>query len=349
MRISLSIAQARKALQMTQEEVAEALGVSHVAVSKWERGVSYPDITLLPAIARLFHMSLDDLFSYQERLTSEEAVALTKQVLENFQSMSLQEALSKCKDIMKQYPNDMQLMKTVGSSLWRGLMYAESEEGMMPVILYAQELLLKVKNSDDKLMHDHACASLSQLYLMQDKMEEALQVLDEIEEEHIDAQQLKAGIYMNQKKYEEATELYEAIMLRNIMNVRMCMTGISTMAMMKKDEEAVLKIVEQIEALLDLFDIKLPLSSEYLQCVRVCERKQDHQATREYLIKCLRSLSVKVAHPAFPTMNGKQKVSMQTQEENSRNFLRVLLEDPLLQAYRQDPEIMTLIEKIQEA
>lgn len=349
MRLSLPIAQARKKLHMTQDEVADALGVSHVAVSKWERGVSYPDITLLPAIARLFHMSMDDLFSYQERLTNEEAEALTKQVLENFQFMSLQEALSKCKDIMKQYPNDLQLMKTVGSSLWRGLLYAKSEEGMMPVILYAQELLLKVKNSDDKRMHDQACASLSQLYLMQDKMEEALQVLDEIEEEHIDAQQLKAGIYLNQKKYEEAKELYEGIMLKNILNVRMCMMGISSMALIKKDGETVLKTVEQIAALLKLFQIQIPLANEYLQCASVCIEKQDRERAKMYLKKSLQSLSMKIAYPAFPSMDGKQKTSIQSREEISRNFLRTILEVPSFQDYVKDPDIDKLIQRIQEA
>ncbi len=48
---------------MTQEEAAETLGVSFQAVSKWETGTTMPDITLLPKIAVLFGVRIDDLFS----------------------------------------------------------------------------------------------------------------------------------------------------------------------------------------------------------------------------------------------------------------------------------------------
>jgi transcriptional regulator with XRE-family HTH domain len=47
---------------MTQETVAEGLGVSSQTVSKWERGLLFPDITLLPKIALLFKCSIDFLF-----------------------------------------------------------------------------------------------------------------------------------------------------------------------------------------------------------------------------------------------------------------------------------------------
>ena len=54
----------RKERDLTQEGVANILGVSKAAVSKWENNESYPDITLLPQIARLFHITIDELFSY---------------------------------------------------------------------------------------------------------------------------------------------------------------------------------------------------------------------------------------------------------------------------------------------
>ena len=44
---------------LTQEDVAEYLGITPQSVSKWERGESYPDITLLPALANIFETSID--------------------------------------------------------------------------------------------------------------------------------------------------------------------------------------------------------------------------------------------------------------------------------------------------
>ena len=51
--------------RLTQEEVAEALGVSAQTVSKWERGLLSPDISLLPKIALLYRCSIDSLFDYK--------------------------------------------------------------------------------------------------------------------------------------------------------------------------------------------------------------------------------------------------------------------------------------------
>ena len=53
MEIGSVIREKRTAQGLTQEQVATALGVSAPAVSKWERGESFPEITLLPALARL--------------------------------------------------------------------------------------------------------------------------------------------------------------------------------------------------------------------------------------------------------------------------------------------------------
>ena len=44
---------------LTQEDVAGYLGITPQSVSKWERGESYPDITLLPALANIFETSID--------------------------------------------------------------------------------------------------------------------------------------------------------------------------------------------------------------------------------------------------------------------------------------------------
>lgn len=55
------IAGHRKRLGITQEQLAEAMGVSFQAVSKWENDLSCPDITLLPQLSDYFHVSVDEL------------------------------------------------------------------------------------------------------------------------------------------------------------------------------------------------------------------------------------------------------------------------------------------------
>ncbi len=57
----------RKNAKMTQEQLAEKLGVSFQAVSKWEHNQACPDIGLLPAIADIFQTDIDTLFGYQSQ------------------------------------------------------------------------------------------------------------------------------------------------------------------------------------------------------------------------------------------------------------------------------------------
>lgn len=61
MKIQEQIAFLRKQNAMTQEELAKALGVTNQAVSKWESGQCCPDIGLLPNLARLFEVTVDEL------------------------------------------------------------------------------------------------------------------------------------------------------------------------------------------------------------------------------------------------------------------------------------------------
>ena len=58
---AIKLRELRKASGMTQEQLAAEFGVSVQAVSKWETAASYPDIELMPRIADLFGVSLDEL------------------------------------------------------------------------------------------------------------------------------------------------------------------------------------------------------------------------------------------------------------------------------------------------
>lgn len=54
----------RKKMSLTQEQLAENIGVSFQAVSKWENNIALPDITLIPVLARFFGVSTDEILSY---------------------------------------------------------------------------------------------------------------------------------------------------------------------------------------------------------------------------------------------------------------------------------------------
>ncbi|MBQ9227491.1 MAG: helix-turn-helix transcriptional regulator [Eubacterium sp.] len=61
--LSKNIAKYRKRCCMTQSQLAEQMGVTTQAVSKWEQGICAPDITLLPELAAFFEVNIDELFN----------------------------------------------------------------------------------------------------------------------------------------------------------------------------------------------------------------------------------------------------------------------------------------------
>ncbi len=60
-----NLIQMRKMRQMTQEDLAEKVGVTRQSVAKWESGESVPDLNKCKALAEVFGVSLDDLANYE--------------------------------------------------------------------------------------------------------------------------------------------------------------------------------------------------------------------------------------------------------------------------------------------
>ena len=62
-----NLTQLRKLKRMTQEDIAEAVGVSRQAVAKWETGETLPDLDKCRKLADLFEVTLDDLANYESK------------------------------------------------------------------------------------------------------------------------------------------------------------------------------------------------------------------------------------------------------------------------------------------
>ena len=108
-KIGENIKRLRKAKNVTQEQIAEVLGISVTAVSKWERCETYPDITLLFPLAHYFEVTLDELMGYDE----ERIQAEIRTILEEYRGLWLTEQMKARKLIQKaykDYPNDYLVM-----------------------------------------------------------------------------------------------------------------------------------------------------------------------------------------------------------------------------------------------
>ncbi len=105
----------RRRLGITQDELALYMGVSKAAVSKWETGTTYTDITLLPRLAGYFHISIDELMGYTPQMTREEIRKLYRQLSEEFASQPIGQVLVHCREIAEKYASCFPLLYQIGS------------------------------------------------------------------------------------------------------------------------------------------------------------------------------------------------------------------------------------------
>ena len=79
MNLGNKIKELRKSRGITQEQLANSVNVSFQAVSKWENDIALPDITIIPALARYFGVSMDELFDFDLTEIREKAMAIAKE------------------------------------------------------------------------------------------------------------------------------------------------------------------------------------------------------------------------------------------------------------------------------
>ena len=99
----------RKEKELTQETLAEFLGVSFQTISKWERGETYPDITTLPIISRFFDVSIDDLLGVN-KTREEEKINEYLKLYDEMKLKDLTFTFNKFKNAVKEFPNDFPIL-----------------------------------------------------------------------------------------------------------------------------------------------------------------------------------------------------------------------------------------------
>lgn len=104
-----NIKKLRKEKELTQEALAEFLGVSFQTISKWERGETYPDITMLPVIASFFNVTIDDLLGV-DKAKNEQKI---NEYLELYEAMRLKDTSAtykKLKTAVKEFPGEYSIL-----------------------------------------------------------------------------------------------------------------------------------------------------------------------------------------------------------------------------------------------
>lgn len=115
----------RKERDLTQEELSEILGVSFQTISKWETNSAMPDISMLPIIANYFEVTTDELLGVDISKIKEKINAHEEEINQLYQEWKLDDGIKLAKKVLKEYPNNYQIMVLLGYGLWHLGIYDE--------------------------------------------------------------------------------------------------------------------------------------------------------------------------------------------------------------------------------
>lgn len=254
MQIGEVIRKYRKSKNMTQEEMAKRLNVTTPAVSKWEKGVTQPDIMLLAPIARLLDITLETLLSFQDEPTEEEINRIIKEVNQKLKSESYGDVFQYAQNIIRQYPNCNQL-------IWQLTVVLDARCLMDETInadCYDGQILewyQRVLESKDEKVRRNCAGSLFGYYVRKEMYDKAEECLNYFSEENVEKKRMQAMIYSKTNRRKEAYKAYEEILFSEYQILNMVLCSLYMLSVQDGDYAQARKYVEKESGLSQLFEM----------------------------------------------------------------------------------------------
>ncbi|MBR7092427.1 MAG: helix-turn-helix transcriptional regulator [Clostridia bacterium] len=162
----------RKARDLTQEQLAERLGLSAQAVSKWETNASYPDISLLPVLANFYGVTTDELLGVDVTKAKEKIKAYADEVFALYHAWKYKEMVEAARKACAEYPGDDETLFNLAWALGQAhAVVGTKEETLGEAVKIAERILA---DSTDTAMRLKTTSLLSYLYHWNGNDEQAL-------------------------------------------------------------------------------------------------------------------------------------------------------------------------------
>ena len=116
-KIGTKIRELRQRDGRKQEDLANALGVTCQAVSRWEKNSGYPDMELIPAIANYFHITIDELFGYSKDREEKLKAILSKTDRAIGENGDMEECVKILRAAAEEFPSEAKIFMNLGFAL----------------------------------------------------------------------------------------------------------------------------------------------------------------------------------------------------------------------------------------
>lgn len=154
-----NIKRLRRNADLTQEQLGDMLGVAYQTVSKWELGITFPDISMIAPIARLFKVSADELLGLSESADEAKRRELEERYWKTYTTGDVMEKYEVAKLLVKEFPGDYKYLDWLADAEW---LYAEhhcewgSEEDKEHQEAAIKYYKMVIENCDDDVWREDA-------------------------------------------------------------------------------------------------------------------------------------------------------------------------------------------------
>lgn len=285
MQIGQVIRRYRKSKDMTQEEMANRLGVTAPAVNKWENGNSLPDITMLAPIARLLGISLDTLLTFQGDLTDGEVNKMIGTLNGKLETEGFEASFQWAKKQMEQYPDCEHLLLWMSIQLMGYRLTGLQAEGHEDYFL---AVLRRLTGSSEEYVRTTAAECLYGYYIQQEEYDRAEEYLDYFSTQNPERKRKQAFLYEHMGRTQEAYKSYEELLFSEFQILHMVFHSMFSMRLKEGALEKAEYLADKTTELIRLFEM-----GRYQEAAVRLEMAQAEEDVEETL-RCAEEMSAHV-------------------------------------------------------
>ncbi len=223
--IGQRIKELRKKNDLTQEKLADFLGVTYQSVSKWECGTTMPDLAMIVPLARLLHVSTDELLGVKPPEQDERKAYFDSEYFQ-FWKKDHEEDLEISRQAVAEYPGDYRYLHWLASNEWYvgySVKYigTETEKELIAASIRHYEMLLE--GCDDTELRNHAIAGLVYAYTGIHRYDEAKKYAEMYPEE---PESDRDGLLVSCLRGEEREMQLKKILYKSLMRLCNALSGL---------------------------------------------------------------------------------------------------------------------------
>ena len=347
MKIHQIIRERRLAKHLTQEQVAHYLGVTAPAVNKWEKAISYPDITVLPALARLLDTDLNTLLSFQDDLTEQEVALFLNQVSDVIEQNGFAAGYDLAVSKLREFPTCDQLVCSLAMLLDGALTIKDPKDGRLEEYRSAiLSLYRRAASSSKAPIREQALSRLIADALDRQDYAGAQALLDSVSDPSpVDKRQIQANIFIAQGELPRAAKTMEEKLLSANNEIHAALMTLMEIAIKENrldDADSIAKVDKQAAEIFDLWEY-----NRYVAQFHLYSACGNRAGCLKLLIPMLRSLTKKWdinRSPLYRHIKTKE-VDASFGPMLQKTILNSLCEDKDTEFLKDSPELKSFLEE----